>query len=88
VGVALWLSGGLAAWALARIVPPRGGRRPVVELLFALGAALLLGVAATALDFGGWNEMDWRAGLFVLLGALAAVGVTRAAGLRKPKTEP
>jgi hypothetical protein len=38
---------------------------------------LALGVTATALDFGGWNEPDWRAGLFVFLGALAAAGAIR-----------
>ena len=88
MGVALWVIAALAAWVLARIIPPRGGRRPVTELLSALGAALLLGVVATALDFGGWNEVDWRAGVFIVLGALAAIGAARAAGLTKPKIEP
>jgi hypothetical protein len=88
VGVALWGIAGLAAWALARIIPPRGRSRALAELLFAVGAALLLGVVATALDFGGWNEPDWRAGLFTALGALAAIGAVRAAGSRKPNIAP
>jgi hypothetical protein len=45
--------------------------------LVSILAGLMLGVAATALDFGGWNEPDWRAGLFVFLGAMAAAGAFR-----------
>jgi hypothetical protein len=51
--------------------------RRIGEFLVTLLAALPLGVLATALDFGGWNELDWRAGLFVFLGALAAAGAFR-----------
>ncbi len=39
--------------------------------------ALILGVVATFFDFGGWNQLDWRAGLFTGLGALAAIGIRR-----------
>lgn len=53
---------------------PRGW---IGELMVSVVAALALGVAATALDFGGWKEPDWRAGLFVLFGAFAAIGVVR-----------
>jgi len=34
-------------------------------------------VFSTALDFGGWSEPDWRAALFVFLGALAAYSFSR-----------
>ena len=47
------------------------------ELVAAIVIAFLLGVAATALDFGGWRELDWRAGLLAFLGAAAAVGIFR-----------
>ena len=49
----------------------------IAELLAVVIAALLLGGIATALDFGGWNELDWRAALFVLFGCLAISGVLR-----------
>jgi len=35
------------------------------------------GLVATAFDFGGWNEIDWRAALFVAICALAAIGCVR-----------
>lgn len=78
MGIGLWLGSGLAAWILARIIPLRRGPGRWAELAAALVTALLLGTLATALDFGGWNEADWRAGLFAFLGALAAAGVIRA----------
>ena len=78
MGIGLWLGSGLAAWILARIIPFRRGPGRWGELAAALVTALLLGTLATALDFGGWNEADWRAGLFAFLGALAAAGVIRA----------
>jgi hypothetical protein len=47
-------------------------------LLVALVASLLAGFTATALDFGGWAEIDWRAGAFVICCAFAGVGSARA----------
>jgi hypothetical protein len=77
VGIALWLTSALLSFALARLIPA-GRRRPWFgELVTALLAGMLLGVLATALDFGGWAELDWRAALFVFLGSLAAVAVFR-----------
>jgi hypothetical protein len=78
LGVGLWLGSGFAAWILARIIPLGRGRGRWSELAAALLSALLFGVAATALDFGGWNELEWRAAVFAFLGALAAVGIKRA----------
>jgi hypothetical protein len=81
IGLALWLASGFAAWLSARIIPPGRAPRPskqwLGELLVAVLAAFGMGVAATALDFGGWRELDWRAGLFAFLGAFAAAGVFR-----------
>jgi hypothetical protein len=78
MGVALWLGGGFVAFLLARIIPLGRPRRRLAELVFATVTALAAGVAATAMDFGGWAEADWRAGAFAFLGALAIVGMIRA----------
>ena len=82
MGIALWLTSALLCFALARLVP--AGRRPpwLGELVTSLVAGLLLGALATALDFGGWDELDWRAALFVFLGSLAAVAVFRHVSLK------
>ncbi len=77
MGIALWLVSSVAAFFLARMLPWRRTSRWLGELLVSIIVGLALGVAATALDFGGWNEPDWRAGLFVFLGALAAAGAFR-----------
>ena len=79
MGIGLWLVSGFAAFLLARIVPLRRPPRRLGELGLALVTALLLGVVATAMDFGGWKEPDWRAGTFAFLGAFAAIGALRAA---------
>jgi uncharacterized membrane protein YeaQ/YmgE (transglycosylase-associated protein family) len=78
VGISLWFVSGAAAFAFARIIPL--GRRPgwAGELILSVVTALLLGVVATALDFGGWQEPDWRSGVFAGLGAFAALGLWRA----------
>lgn len=73
----MWIGAGLAAFALARLIGSGPRTRPLAEFLLALAVAMILGLAATALDFGGWREPDWRAGLFVLAGAFAAVGMLR-----------
>ena len=75
VGVGLWIVAGGAAWIVARIIPP--GRTAVSEAIAALVIASIAGMAATALDFGGWNEPDWRAGLFAFFCGLAAIATVR-----------
>jgi uncharacterized membrane protein YeaQ/YmgE (transglycosylase-associated protein family) len=84
VGTALWLGCGFVAFVIARIIPVARRRRWAGELALGLVTALLLGLLATALDFGGWNEPDWRAGLFAAFGALSALGLARAA---RPRPE-
>ena len=75
------MAAGVVAWLTARIVP--AARRPgwlrggIGELIAAVVAAVAAGVGATALDFGGWKELDWRAGLFAYLTGFAAAGVFR-----------
>jgi hypothetical protein len=77
MGLVLWVVSSVAAFLLARMAPWRRRRAWLGEFLAAVFTGLLLGVLATALDFGGWEEPDWRAALFVFLGALAAAGVFR-----------
>lgn len=77
MGVALWIVAGAVAGAAARIIPAGRSHAWLAELLVAMIVAALFGLGATALDFGGWKEPDWRAGLFAFLGGFAAAGVFR-----------
>ena len=77
IGPVLWLAAGLVAWTTARIVPAGRTARWGGELAAAAIAGLACGIGATALDFGGWREPDWRAVAFAFLGALAAAGLYR-----------
>ena len=79
VGVALWLGSGALAFLLARLVPYGRGRRWLGELAAAMLTAFILGLVATALDFGGWSEPDPRAALFTVLGSGAILGILRVA---------
>jgi uncharacterized membrane protein SirB2 len=71
---------GIVAFLIARIIPFSTQKRWKTELVTALLAALIAGVAATLLDFGGWQELDWRSAAFAFGAALAAAGVVRAVG--------
>ena len=77
MGTALWLVSSVVSFFLARMLPWFRRSVWIGELSVSIIAGLLLGVAATALDFGGWNEPDWRAGLFVFAGALTAIALFR-----------
>jgi uncharacterized membrane protein YeaQ/YmgE (transglycosylase-associated protein family) len=77
VGIALWLACGVVAVVVARIVPALRHVQLFADAAAGIVAALVAGVLATALDFGGWNEPDWRAGLFALMTALASLGGLR-----------
>lgn len=83
MGIALWIGCGALAFLAARVIPAGRSRAWIGELAAALVVAFLLGVAATALDFGGWKELDWRAGLFAFLGAFAADGLVRGVTMRR-----
>ena len=73
----VWILAGAGAAAIARLV--RAGRTTgfLIEALVSVIAGVAAGLAATALDFGGWREPDWRAGTFCLLVAIAAIGLFR-----------
>ena len=78
MGAALWVAAGVVAFLVARIIPLRrtGGFMP--ELIAAITTSAIFGIAATALDFGGWSEPDWRPITFSFLGAMAVLGAMRA----------
>ena len=73
----MWVLSGAAAAALARLISVGKDQRWLLELALSLATALILGVVATMLDFGGWNELDWRAGIFAGTGALATIALFR-----------
>ena len=77
MGIVLWMVCAAAVFFTIRNI--RAGRPAgwIVELFAIAIGALLLGGVATALDFGGWNDLDWRAALFVLFGCFAISGVLR-----------
>jgi hypothetical protein len=77
MGIALWITCAAAVFFTIRNI--RFGRPMgwIGELFTVVIGGLVLGGTATALDFGGWNEVDWRAGLFVLFGSSAAAGAIR-----------
>jgi hypothetical protein len=75
VGVNVWMLDGGAAFLIARFIP--AGETPKAEAVAAFVVANLAGFGATALDFGGWKEPDWRAGVFVFLCVAAALAMVR-----------
>ena len=83
MGIALWVVGGVAAAAIARFIA--AGRRTgwLLEAFASIATAIIFGVIATVLDFGGWKEPDWRAGLFAFSGAAAVIALIRLATLSR-----
>lgn len=78
MGIASWAVSGIAAFVVARIVPFSRQAHWKTELVTALVVAVAAGLAATALDFGGWNELDWRPIAFSFFAASTLVGIVRA----------
>ncbi|MEA2417233.1 MAG: hypothetical protein QOI58_3890 [Thermoanaerobaculia bacterium] len=81
MGIALWMTCAAAVFFAIRRVRFARPKGWIGELFTVVIGALVLGSVATALDFGGWNELDWRAGLFVLFGSAALAGAIRFARL-------
>ncbi len=77
VGVALWLLGGVAVFAGSRAIAPGRPAGLALELVIAILVSFAAGLAASARDFGGWAELDWRAGAFVIVSTFAAIGISR-----------
>ena len=76
-GIGLWVLAGSVAFFLARMIRPGRTSRWLPELIVAVALGAILGFVATALDFGGLREPDWRAGAFAFAGALAGIGLLR-----------
>lgn len=81
MGVALWILCGVATFVAARAIAPGRPNRFAAELVIALVVAFAAGLAASAMDFGGWGELDWRAALFAMTCSLAAIGANRVLSL-------
>lgn len=77
MGIGLWIVAGLGAFSLARLARAGRSRRWWGEAAMAVLFAAAAGLTATVLDFGGWREPDWRAGLFAFLVASGAIGLAR-----------
>jgi hypothetical protein len=77
MGIALWMICAVAVFFAMRAIRFARLAGWIGELFIVVLGALILGGIATALDFGGWNELDWRAGLFVLFGTMAVGGASR-----------
>lgn len=77
MGIISWVGAGLAAFVLAQMIPHGRGGRTWKDALVALAASIMGGMAATALDFGGWKVVEWRAAAFAFLAALAILGLLR-----------
>ncbi len=77
MGIALWSGCALVVFFVVRRVPYGRPAGWIGDLCTALISALAMGLLATALDFGGWKEPDWRAALFVTLGCTAMIGAVR-----------
>jgi hypothetical protein len=80
MGVFLWCAAGTAAFAIGRVLPHRTGAAR--EAAAALAGATVAGIAATAFDFGGWNEFEPRAGFLAFFTAIAAIALLRLAAPR------
>lgn len=76
MGPLTWTLAGGAAAALARATP-LFRKHFLAELLIAVLASFTAGVAATALDFGGWSELAWPAEIFAFSTAAAAIALFR-----------
>ncbi|HYO79637.1 MAG TPA: hypothetical protein VE010_24440 [Thermoanaerobaculia bacterium] len=84
MGIAFWLLAGAVAGMIARIIPFARRANWFGEVFVSVVTALLLGLIATAMDFGGWREPDFRAALFVVFGSFAAIGLLRLARRSRP----
>ena len=81
MGLVIWVAAGVAAFAVARMLKSGGEIAWPVELIAAIVSSVGFGLVATAFDFGGWKELEWRAGAFALAGASLTLAIVRFARL-------
>lgn len=86
MGIALWSGCALVVFFVVRSVPYARPAGWFGELFTVLISALAMGLLATALDFGGWKEPDWRAALFATLGSAAMIAAVRLIRILRPPT--
>ena len=82
-GLLSWLASGLFAAVIAGRIRRRS-RDWRMEGVVAVMAALVAGLAATAMDFGGLEVLDFRAVLFSFLVAAVAIAAVRLGLPRRP----
>ena len=81
MGLVMWAAAGAGAFAVARMLKSGGAVAWPVELTATILAGIAFGLLATAFDFGGWKELEWRAGAFALAGASLTLAIVRFARL-------
>ena len=81
MGILTWLLSGVVALLACRFIPLGRTSGRVSETLCGLAFAIGGGLAATRLDFGGWNEADPRAALFCAVTTLCGVALARISAL-------
>ena len=81
MGLGMWAAAGVLAFGVARFLRSGGAAGWPIELAVAIASAISFGLVATAFDFGGWRELDWRAGAFALAGAGFVLALLRFARL-------
>jgi len=72
-GALSWLVAGLPVGIVVRLLPPWRGRSWGTTLLLAVAGAILGGLLATALGFGGLAGLDPRSAAIAALAALLAL---------------
>jgi hypothetical protein len=84
MGLVTWIAVAAVAAMLARLLPL--GRPPSwrTDLAAAVVAAVAAGIAATALDFGGWRAADLQPLPFVAAAAFAGIAIGRILARYRP----
>jgi uncharacterized membrane protein YeaQ/YmgE (transglycosylase-associated protein family) len=86
LGLGSWILVGLLAGLTARFALPGPDGGCALTVLIGLGGALLGGLLATYLGFGGLSGFDWRSLIIAALGAILLLMLLRV--LRRPADGP
>ncbi len=80
MGILSWLMSSAIALLACRYIPLGRPARRLPEMLCGLVFALVGGLVATRLEFGGWNAADPRAALLCAVTTVCGVAIARCAG--------